>query len=290
MKKTIVLSFFLLSLVFACSSGSDSDTNPPDVVAMDPPAPPDPNRPWNLVFEDEFDGDLSQWNVWEGGAFNNEIQLYRGEQLSLADGILTITTQREEVFGATTPFDATPKDFDFVSGRIESKTTFGPSSLDGETEYRFISRIRMPEGFGMWPAFWSYGDPWPVMGEIDIIEARGNLPNEFSSNIFYGTEPGIPITRLEDTVVEHEIEEDITADFHIYELIWTVNTLEIRFDDRRLHLYNANARNFITNLFGRKQMVVLNNAVGGVFFPNTDPSTYVDTATMQVDWVRVYKR
>ena len=197
---------------------------------------------------------------------------------------------RERITGDNNPFDATPKEFEYVSGRIETKTTYGPSSTTGETEYRFMAHIKFPPGNGMWPAFWSYGDPWPTKGEIDIIEARGNLPMEFSSNIFYGTQPNMPLTNNDNTVVEHELDVDITADFHTYELIWTANSLEIIFDGESLHKYNADPFNYIASLFGQKQQIVLNTAVGGFFFPNQSSSTFVDTSQMQVDWVRVYKR
>ncbi|MBC29504.1 MAG: b-glucosidase [Muricauda sp.] len=288
---SLVVFLFTAMGISSCSSdSSETDDTVPIPDSNTPEEPLDPNRPWNLVWKDDFDGDLSQWNVWESGAFNNEIQFYRPEQLTIEDGILTIDIQRETITGPNNPFDSSPKEFQYVSGRIETKTTFGPSSATGETEYRFMARIKLPPGNGMWPAFWSYGDPWPTQGEIDIVEARGNLPMEFSSNIFYGTEPGIPLTDNNNTVVEHELEVDITADFHTYELIWTANSLEIIFDGETLHKYQASPLNYIATLFGLKQQIVLNTAVGGFFFPNSSPSSFADTSQMQVDWVRVYKR
>lgn len=288
MKQTYLLLILLL-ISLSCNSSQEND-NVKTVSDSTEEETVDTNRPWNLVWEDDFDGNLSKWNIWESGAFNNEIQFYRPQQLAIENGILTISVQREAVTGETNPFDSNEKDFEYVSGRIESKTTFGPSSATGETEYRFMARIRMPAGNGMWPAFWSYGDPWPTQGEIDIIEARGNEPMQFSSNIFYGTEPGVPLNDNANTVVEYELEVNMTADFHEYELIWKANSLEILFDGERLHLYNANNENFIRQLFGKKQQVVVNCAVGGFFFPNANSSTFADTSTMQVDWVRVYKR
>lgn len=298
MKNVLQLRFitflFTIILFYSFSGCSDSEGDAPNPVIEEPesndPEPIDPNRPWNLVWEEEFESDLSQWNIWESGAFNNEIQYYRPEQLVLEDGILSINIQRETITGDNNPFDSTPKEFEYVSGRIETKTTYGPSGGTGETEYRFMASVKFPAGNGMWPAFWSYGDPWPTKGEIDIIEARGNEPMEFSSNIFYGTEEGVPLTNNDNTVVEHELEVDITADFHTYELIWTANSLEIIFDGESLHKYNANGLNFISSLFNQKQQIVLNTAVGGFFFPGTSSSTYADTSQMQVDWVRVYKR
>jgi beta-glucanase (GH16 family) len=82
-----------------------------------------------------------------------------------------INARSENVTGPTTPFDVTPKTFNYTSGRIESKANFSASSFSPVV--RMMTRIKLPAGYGMWPAFWSYGDPWPTQGEIDILEARG---------------------------------------------------------------------------------------------------------------------
>jgi beta-glucanase (GH16 family) len=245
---------------------------------------------WELSFEEDFSGDLSLWNIWDGGAFNEEIQLYRQNQLTINEGILTITAQRQDVMGATNPFDATPKSFEYVSGRIESKETFGPTLNNGNREIRMMASIKLPSGNGMWPAFWSYGDPWPTQGEIDILEARGSTPLEFQSNLFYGPTANININQGNEQV--HEIGENLTEDFHTYEMVWTADTIQILFDGQLLHTYESNSNNNINNMLNKKQMVVLNIAVGGLFFSNNnqDSANYADTATMEVDWVKVYSR
>jgi len=246
------------------------------------------NEPWNLIFEDDFNDDLSFWNVWYGGAFNEEIQLYRPEQLSIDNGILKINVQRENISGPTSIFDSTPKSFEYVSGRIESKELFGPSNIDGNREIRFAARIKLPFGHGMWPAFWSYDDPWPTQGEIDILEARGGEPLEYQSNIFYGSTPNINTNQGTERV--YEIAQDLTSAYHTYEMIWRSNSIDIIFDDQLLYTYQANNNNNINNLFDKKQKIVLNVAVGGIFFIDQNSNNYADSSTMEIDWVKVYKR
>jgi beta-glucanase (GH16 family) len=249
---------------------------------------PQPTGPWNLVFEDNFNTNLSAWNIWEGGAFNEEIQLYTESQLNLSNGILNITIQRENVSGPTNIYDSTVKDFEYLSGRIESKAVYGPSATEGERQYRFEARIKLPYGNGMWPAFWTFGDPWPTQGEIDILEARGGEPMEYQSNIFYGPRANRSVTR--NTEVHYTTGVNLTADFHVYAMVWSSNFIEIYFDGELMHTYIADRNNQVANLFGKKEKIALNTAVGGLFFQDRNSANYADAALMQVDWVRVYNR
>ncbi len=278
MKQQTLLSFAMVAfLILSCKN---NQTN--EVVVVEE------TEAWNLVFEDNFDTNLSLWNQWYGGAFNNEIQLYRPEQLSVNNGMLSISVQRENNTGPTTPFDASQKNFEYVSGRIESQQLFGPTDEDGNREYRFVASIKLPPGHGMWPAFWTYGDPWPTQGEIDVLEARGGEPNEFSSNLFYGVNDGVNINQ--GTEVHHTIGQNLTTSFHTYEMIWRATSIDIIFDSELLHRYTANNGNNIANMLGKKQKVVLNTAVGGWFFTDQNSANYADSSVMEVDWVKVYKR
>jgi beta-glucanase (GH16 family) len=248
------------------------------------------DRKWTLVFQDDFNTNLDQWNIWEGGAFNNEIQLYTKEQLNVSNGVLTITAQKKAVTGVNNPYDSALKAFSYTSGKIESKKRFGPSNNQGEGTYRIIARMRLPKGHGMWPAFWCYANPWPTKGEIDILEAKGNNLKAFQSNIFYGIEPNISIVKHEYTERTYDFNTNLTANFHDYELVWSKDSLEIFFDGKPLYKYTADGKNHIADIFGNKLKIVLNLAVGGDFFFGMHPSTFVDTSTFQIDWIKVYKK
>ncbi len=277
----IIISLVLLQIV-ACSDEEKANPIAPNIQNDSL------EEDWTLVFEENFENNLLKWNIWEGGAFNEEIQLYRKEQLSLSDGKLSIKSKREAITGFEHPWSNNSKQFEYVSGRIESKTLFSPSDNEGEREYRFVASIKLPEGHGMWPAFWTYGDPWPTKGEIDILEARGGEPFMFQTNIFYGTETDININSNND--VEHLPGPDLTADFHQYEMIWKSDSIDILFDDSLLYSYVANSNNNIENFYGSDQKIVLNTAVGGFFFFDRNSANYADSSEMLVDWVRVYKK
>jgi beta-glucanase (GH16 family) len=283
MRLTYLAAFFLLFL--SCKKEKEPTMVIPGVAAT-----PKVGTDWELVFDDNFERDLSKWKVWNSGAFNNELQLYRPQQVSITNGILTISAQREAVTGPTFPFDQTPKAFEYVSGRMETINQYGPTSADNESEYRFIAKIKLPKGNGMWPAFWSTSDPWPTNGEIDILEARGNAPTKYQSNIFYGPTANTPVTKNADTEKIHTIPVDFTEDFHTYELIWRAKSLEFKFDDVKIYTYTADSKNYIEQFFGRKHHLILNLAVGGVFFSDKNSANFANNGIMQIDWVRVYKR
>ena len=236
---------------------------------------------WTKIFEDDFSGDLSKWNIWTGGAFNNELQYYQAANLQVANGNLVITAKKETVTGATTPFDSTPKTFNYTSGRVECKTNV--SSSASTPKVRMIARIKLPAGYGMWPAYWSYGDPWPTQGEIDFLEARGQEPTKYQTNYFYGKTANHNIVK--NAVGFINTDGDLTTCYHVYEMIWSQNTLSSYFDGV---LVETKSGGNIPNLFGKTERITLNLAVGGNFFTNFNPAQ-IQTGTMYVDYVKVFK-
>jgi beta-glucanase (GH16 family) len=235
---------------------------------------------WTKVFEDNFSTDLSKWNIWTGGAFNNELQYYQAANMQIQNGVLLITAKKETVTGATTPFDATPKTFNYTSGRIESKTNFSASAA--APKVRMIARLKLPAGYGMWPAFWSYGDPWPTQGEIDCMEARGQEPFKYQTNYFYGKAANRNLVKNQVGFITSNV--SLTDCWHVYEIIWSKSSLTFMLDGQ---IVITNTGGFVSNLFGKTERITLNLAVGGNFFSNFDPSL-IQTGTYSVDWVKVF--
>jgi beta-glucanase (GH16 family) len=235
---------------------------------------------WTKIFEDNFDTNLTKWTIWTGGAYNNELQLYQAANLQVANGLLSITAKKETVTGPTLPENQTPKTFGFTSGRIECKTNVSASST--QPKVRMTARIKLPSGYGMWPAFWSYGNSWPTNGEIDILEARGNEPFAYSTNYFYGRRAGVPLGGDNSTVITSGV--SLTDCYHVYEVIWEKNALTFLLDGQ---IVNTKTGGYVPNLFGKTERVTLNLAVGGNFFSNLIPANIVP-GTMLVDYVKVF--
>lgn len=259
---------------------------------------------WTKVFEDNFDVSPNDskninWNVWGGGASNNELQMYTSYQSNLTvikdpaesqNNLLVIKANKQKIVGAKyrRDVDATPTKFDFTSARIESKKMFAPNNVN--SQLRIASRIKLPSGYGMWPAFWLYGDRWPTNGEIDILEARGNERNKFQTNHFYGVIPDRNLVKNQEGFITTTT--DLTQSWHVYEVIWKKNSLVFLLDGQMIM---SRSDNYIPNLFERLERITFNLAVGGDFFykdgirPTADQiSIKAGEGMMLVDWVKVF--
>ncbi|CCM00465.1 uncharacterized protein FIBRA_02498 [Fibroporia radiculosa] len=106
---------------------------------------------------------------------------------------------------------------------------------------------KLPQGDWLWPAIWmlpvnnTYG-PWPMSGEIDIMEARGNPPsypaqgtNFVRSSLNYG------VFEVLQTHLFGWWESKVTpysADFHTYALEWTDSWMRLYVDSRLQAMMN----------------------------------------------------
>jgi beta-glucanase (GH16 family) len=125
--------------------------------------PRDPPGSWVLTMSDDFDGptlNASLWNVRnnESHCAPCEAELYVAARVSVANGSLIITTQRDHVPG---PGGAV---YNWTSGWVDTKGKF--EQLQGLWE----ARVRLPgqNATGAWPAFWTLPNStqcWPTGGE-----------------------------------------------------------------------------------------------------------------------------
>jgi len=133
---------------------------------------------WSHEFNYEGSPDSDKWNfeIGDNGWGNNELQYYtdRLENARVGDSVLTITAREENYEGAN-----------YTSARMITYEN------DHYWKYgRVEARIKLPEGQGIWPAFWMLGKnifegtTWPATGEIDILEMIGGGEND---SILHGT-------------------------------------------------------------------------------------------------------
>lgn len=236
----------------------------------------------NLVWADEFDGeslDESNWNYQLGdgcdlgicGWGNNELQYYQQENVTVSDGILKITAKKEQV-----------DDHQYTSARINTngkrQWTYG----------RMEARIKLPDGGGLWPAFWmlpsdkAYGG-WPRSGEIDIMEFVGHEPDKVLGTIHYGK-----------SYQDHQLlggdfklfSGRFPDDYHEFAIEWEDGEIRWMVDDILYSTKTAAEAAPYDWPFDQNFHFLLNVAVGGNLGGAVHDSIF--PVTMEVDYVRVY--
>jgi hypothetical protein len=252
---------------------------------------------YQITFCDDFNGlgsnlnsnlvDLSKWGFQLGtgsqygltGWGNNERQFYRSENARVENGNLVIEAKMENFGGMP-----------YTSARLWTQPTFS------QKYGRFEASISLPVGTGLWPAFWLmpqdsvYGG-WANSGEIDIMEARGRLPNEVSSAIHYGG--SWPNNQYQSRKYQFPIGITI-SDFNLYSVEW--EETELRFYVNNILYYTItdwyNTGYDFPAPFDQRFHIILNLAVGGTFDRDRlpDPQIFEEEVLMIVEYVRVYQK
>ena len=253
-------------------------------ACVSPETPSQDVGKFGLVFEHQFDGpagtapDPSVWKHDVGGEGWGNGQLEhntdRTDNVRLTgDGFLEIVAQREEYQGN-----------EYTSGRIKTEGLW----TGGYGKYE--ARIKLPEGKGVWPAFWLLGADfetigWPTCGEIDILEMRGDNPYEVS-----GTIHGPGYSGGDGRGGSFVSGEPLSDDFHVYRvdidpehISWFVD------DEHYLTVSSGDIPSAVPWVFDDEFFIILNVAIGGNYLDDPDENTEFPVS-MLVDYIRYYER
>lgn len=271
------------------SSSSSSNNNSSSSSQTNPIENENPNsKKYKLNWHDEFDGNSLNMNYWsyqEGdgsqygipGWGNSEQQYYSQDNVSVNNGALKITARRENKGGKayTSARIRTANKVAFTYGRIEAK-------------------IKLPPYQGLWPAFWmlpdttTYGN-WPNSGEIDIMEAKGRLPNETSAAIHFADNNN-QHAYITGTCDLNQTLSNNMKDWHTYAVEWESDSLFFYVDDICFFGSKCNQYSGVQGNsgqpFDKNFHILLNLAVGGMFDNYINPNDSDLPASMEVDYVR----
>jgi beta-glucanase (GH16 family) len=241
-----------------------------------------------VVWHDDFDGpagsgvDATKWSFDTGGSGwgNQELQFYNSGTTNVAkdgQGHLVITARKTPTTG-TAP-QCWYGRCQWTSGRILTRNKF--TRTFGHIE----ARIQVPNGQGLWPAFWMLGGPsWPTDGEIDIMEIVGRQPNTLFGTLHgpgYSGGNGYGRTTTSAT--------PWWQGFHTYAIDWSSNLIVWRVDGREF--FRATPQS-LTQTKGNVRWVynhafffILNLAVGGNF--GGTPGNLPNEVRYVIDYVHV---
>jgi beta-glucanase (GH16 family) len=245
----------------------------------------------NQRFEDEFNDrkgtsfDSSKWTAETGGGGwgNEELQFYTGSTENVRlDGKGNLEIRAVPV-AAGTELDCWYGKCQYTSARLITKGKFQ------FTYGRAEARIRVPEGAGVWPAFWMLGSDidkvgWPECGEIDIMEYIGK-----ESSTVYGTlhGPGYSGDKAVSRSVSLPKSQRVAAGFHVFAVEWEPTQIRWYFDGK---LYSTLTPREIPSgsrwAFDKPHFLILNFAVGGKWPGQPNASTKFPQS-MLVDYVRI---
>lgn len=269
----------------------------PCIAQTQSPAP----AGWQLTFSDEGNGDAgsppdpAKWthDIGGHGWGNAEPQTYTSPQHLAPSGFnafydgeghLVLEARRENHTGP----DGIAAEF--TSARIKTQNLFS------QAYGRFEARLRLPQGQGIWPAFWMLGDSfadagWPHCGEIDIMEFLGH-----ELNTIHGTVHGPGYSGADGIQGSIHLEpgESYADDFHVFAVEWEPDEIRWYLDGEHYHTVTPED---LTNedgtqdewVFNTPHFLILNIATGG-HWPRYPDDTTVFPQRMTVDYVRVYQR
>lgn len=246
-----------------------------------------------VLLDEQFDGEqgADPSETWQrtqagGPSGDGELQAYLDSAASASldgEGNLAITARKE-------PFLYDGGSADYTSGKV---TTEGRFSF---TFGRVEARARVPEGRGLWPAFWAVGADraqvdWPRSGEYDVMEVLGSQPETVHAYVHglgdeqdpkgWRDQPVSSVGRDYETGTPlHEDWHDFAADVRPGAITFSLDG-EPYFTAAEVDLRGGQAWPFEKPFY-----LILNVAVGGSWGGPPDGSTEFP-ATMLVDWVRV---
>jgi beta-glucanase (GH16 family) len=258
---------------------------PSQVFAAD--AEPKPG--WKLVWQDEFDGSSLSPHKWNKlvreQSKHNELQYYVPDEAYLEKGSLRLRSRVRD-YGTQ----------HYTSGRVDTSGKFSP------VYGRFEIRGKLPNGQGMWPAYWLYPQnrDWPMeqlmaravaegrerqipearpwYTEMDIMEFLGHEPKTLYATFHFHSFDG----QKKSSSSTFKSDVDYTKDFHVYAFEWDPDEMRWYVDDKQIHSTKKSVPH-------EPHYLILNTAVGGQW-PGNPNDTTVFPQYHDIDYVHVYQR
>ncbi|MFB9840395.1 glycoside hydrolase family 16 protein, partial [Actinoallomurus acaciae] len=242
--------------------------------------------PAAATFTDDFDGaagsgvDQGKWRLETGDNVNNHEREYytSGTNNAALDGQghLVITAKKENPAGYQCWYGTCQ----YTSARMNTASTFT------QAYGHFETRMKIPRGQGMWPAFWLLGtgnQGWPGNGEIDVMENVG-----FEPGTVHGTIHGPGYSGSGGIGAGYTLPggQSFADGFHTFAIDWSPNTITWSVDGNPYETRTPADLGGNHWVFDHPFYIIMNLAVGGYWPGDPDGSTSFP-AQLVVDYVHV---
>jgi beta-glucanase (GH16 family) len=268
----------LASLLLTSLSGVAAVTTPTAATAAAATA----------TFTDDFNGsagssiDLSKWHPETGDNVNNHEREYytSGTHNAALDGQghLVITARRDNPGNYNCWYGSCQ----YTSARFSTAGTFT------QAYGHFETRMKLPKGQGMWPAFWMLGNDigsvgWPNSGEIDIMENVG-----FEPGTVHGTLHGPGYSGSNGIGAGYTLPggQNFYDAFHTFAVDWAPNSVKFSVDGNVYETRTPADTNGNRWVFDHPFYLIMNLAVGG-YWPGDPNGSTVFPQELVVDYVHV---
>jgi len=231
--------------------------------------PPDHAR-WELTFEEDFDGDALDTEVWEAqdapsGA--HRLDNRWPENNIISDGVLHQVTRHEDPPRGGKEWSSAhiwTREFTQQYGYFEARIRYGRGLNNAFWLWRPSSRFEQPHF------------------EIDVNE--GHTPSQICMNyhqyVYHkdGWRELVSVGGTSDAPV------DLSEDYHIYAVEWDADRIIYYFDGRPLRVLTNHGAHAPADI--RLSTIIH----PGTLRNNDIPIDEMDGVTMSTDWVRVYRK
>lgn len=288
MKNTLLILAVIILTTYSCKDKAEKkELNDQKKEMSSNLTSYNPGSNWKLNWSDEFNNKTIDSNNWslqvvKAGKFNEEWQRYTSSNKNayIENNCLVIKAIHES--------DEHGMD-QYTSARLHT------ANKQSWKYGKIVARMKLPQGEGIWPAFWMLGTninenggdtPWPQSGEIDIFELYGSKDDGLvEANAHYANVAG---THGMMGAKPFKLKSGKFADdFHIFELEWDANKLSWFVDGEEFASMPITSDEL--SEFHKEFFILLNIAVGGVHAGRPD-ATSPFPLHMYIDWVRVYKK
>ncbi|MBX2880044.1 MAG: glycoside hydrolase family 16 protein [Granulosicoccus sp.] len=289
------LFIFILTGIAGCGESDLVDIHEREldeaIAALNQPdlAPANPENTVNLaqyelVFNDEFNGDsidYSKWNTalsW-GPDFvvYNQLQYYVDTENDTDFGYNPFSFDGEAltISAIETPENlrVAANEQGWLSGVLSTAENFNLT-------YGYIeARMKVNEGRGVWPAFWMLSSELEgIRPELFVMEYDGAKPDSVFHNYNYRDSNGDLRTPGQREILN----DNFSDSFH---------TLAVRWTDEELLFYidgSPTYRIIGDNIPRQSMYLILNLAIGGIW-PGSPDATTEAPATLSIDYIRAYQ-